>query len=99
MARSEINLNSPPNPLQTIAQLQQLPGIGEWTANYIAMRALRWPDAFPAGDIVLHTALGLRNEKSPTKRARAAELASQAWRPWRSYAVFRAWAGMLRPAS
>ena len=96
VARSEINLNSPPNPLQTIAQLQQLPGIGEWTANYIAMRALRWPDAFPAGDIVLHTALNLRNEKSPTKRARAAELASQSWRPWRSYAVFRAWAGMLR---
>ncbi len=95
----ELNLNSPPNPLQVIAQLQELPGIGEWTANYIAMRALRWPDAFPAGDIVLHTALNLRDEKSPTKRARAAELASQAWRPWRSYAVFRAWAGLLRPAS
>ena len=99
VASGELNLNSPPNPLQVIEQLQELPGIGEWTANYIAMRALRWPDAFPAGDIVLHTALNLRNEKSPTKRARAAELASQAWQPWRSYAVFRAWAGMLRPAS
>jgi AraC family transcriptional regulator, regulatory protein of adaptative response / DNA-3-methyladenine glycosylase II len=96
VASGEINLNSPPNPLHVIEQLQALPGIGEWTANYIAMRALRWPDAFPAGDIVLHTALSLRNEKSPTKRARAAEAASLAWRPWRSYAVFRAWAGMLR---
>lgn len=96
VASGALNLNSPPNPLQVIEQLQQLPGIGEWTANYIAMRALRWPDAFPAGDIVLHTALDLRDEKSPTKRARAAELASLAWRPWRSYAVFRAWAGMLR---
>jgi AraC family transcriptional regulator, regulatory protein of adaptative response / DNA-3-methyladenine glycosylase II len=99
VASGELNLNSPPNPLQVISQLRALPGIGEWTANYIAMRALRWPDAFPAGDIVLHTALGLRDETSPTRRARAAELASLAWRPWRSYAVFRAWAGMLRKAS
>jgi AraC family transcriptional regulator, regulatory protein of adaptative response / DNA-3-methyladenine glycosylase II len=80
-----------------IEQLQMLPGIGAWTAQYIAMRALRWPDAFPAGDIALHHALGWREEKSPTKRARLAEQASQAWRPWRSYAVFRVWAGLHRP--
>jgi AraC family transcriptional regulator, regulatory protein of adaptative response / DNA-3-methyladenine glycosylase II len=74
--------------------LQSLPGIGAWTAHYIAMRALRWPDAFPAGDIALHNALGLRDTQSPTKRAALAEAASQAWRPWRSYAVFRIWAGL-----
>ena len=68
----------------TIAALQALPGIGAWTAQYIAMRALRWPDAFPAGDIALQKALGVTN-------ARAASEASQAWRPWRSYAVLRAW--------
>jgi AraC family transcriptional regulator, regulatory protein of adaptative response / DNA-3-methyladenine glycosylase II len=96
VASGELNLNSPPNPLHVISQLTALPGIGEWTANYIAMRALRWPDAFPAGDIVLHTALRLRDEKSPAKRARAAEQASQSWRPWRSYAVFRIWAGLHR---
>jgi AraC family transcriptional regulator, regulatory protein of adaptative response / DNA-3-methyladenine glycosylase II len=96
VAYGELNLNSPPNPLQVIEHLQELPGIGEWTANYIAMRALRWPDAFPAGDIALHNALGLREEKSPTKRAKQAEEASQAWRPWRSYAVFRVWAGLHR---
>jgi AraC family transcriptional regulator, regulatory protein of adaptative response / DNA-3-methyladenine glycosylase II len=96
VANGELNLNSPPQPLKVIEQLQKLPGIGEWTANYIAMRALRWPDAFPAGDIALHNALGLRDEKSPTKRARQAEAASQAWRPWRSYAVFRVWAGLHR---
>lgn len=95
VASGELNLNSPPNPLKTIARLQELPGIGEWTAHYIAMRALRWPDAFPAGDIALHNALGLRAEKSPTKRAKLAEAASQAWRPWRSYAVFRIWVGLL----
>ena len=68
----------------TLAALQALPGIGDWTAQYIAMRALRWPDAFPAGDIALQKALGVTT-------ARAAAEASQAWRPWRSYAVLRAW--------
>lgn len=72
----------------TMAQLTALPGIGDWTAHYIAMRALRWPDAFPAGDVALHNALGVRGAPHP---ARAAEARSQAWRPWRSYAVLRAW--------
>lgn len=74
----------------TLAALQELPGIGDWTAQYIAMRALRWPDAFPAGDVALHKALGVQHSKNP---AREAEAASQAWRPWRSYAVLRAWHG------
>jgi AraC family transcriptional regulator of adaptative response / DNA-3-methyladenine glycosylase II len=75
----------------TIEALKQLPGIGDWTAQYIAMRALRWPDAFPAGDVALHKALGVQGGGSP---ARAALTASQAWKPWRSYAVIRAWAAM-----
>ena len=74
---------------QTTAALCALPGIGDWTAQYIAMRVLRWPDAFPAGDVALHKALAVQGEKNP---ARAATEASQAWRPWRSYAVLRAWA-------
>jgi AraC family transcriptional regulator, regulatory protein of adaptative response / DNA-3-methyladenine glycosylase II len=96
VANGTLNLNSPPQPLQVIEQLKALPGIGDWTAQYIAMRALRWPDAFPAGDIALHNALDLRGELSPLRRARLAEDASQAWRPWRSYAVFRIWAGLHR---
>lgn len=72
----------------TITRLKALPGIGDWTAQYIAMRALRWPDAFPAGDVALQKALGVGRDRHP---ARAAEAASQAWRPWRSYAVIRAW--------
>ncbi|MDM0002025.1 AlkA N-terminal domain-containing protein [Variovorax sp. J22P240] len=68
----------------TLAALQALPGIGDWTAQYIAMRALRWPDAFPAGDVALQKALGVTT-------ARAAAEASLAWRPWRGYAVLRAW--------
>jgi AraC family transcriptional regulator of adaptative response / DNA-3-methyladenine glycosylase II len=68
----------------TIAALRALPGIGDWTAQYIALRALHWPDAFPAGDIALQKALGVTS-------ARAAAEASLAWRPWRGYAVLRAW--------
>jgi AraC family transcriptional regulator, regulatory protein of adaptative response / DNA-3-methyladenine glycosylase II len=75
----------------TIDVLKRLPGIGDWTAQYIAMRALRWPDAFPAGDVALHRALGVQAGPNP---ARAAQEASQAWKPWRSYAVIRAWAAM-----
>ncbi|MDF2464265.1 MAG: DNA-3-methyladenine glycosylase / DNA-O6-methylguanine--protein-cysteine S-methyltransferase [Ramlibacter sp.] len=75
----------------TIDALKEMPGIGDWTAQYIAMRALRWPDAFPAGDVALHKALGVQGKPNP---ARAAQEASLAWKPWRSYAVIRAWAAM-----
>lgn len=79
----------------TLATLQALPGIGPWTAQYIAMRALRWPDAFVAGDVALQKALGVRDAKNP---AGAAEQASERWKPWRSYAVVRAWASLAQPA-
>ena len=64
--------------------LRALPGIGEWTVQLIAMRALAWPDAFPATDIGVMKALGTRD-------AKAIAALSQAWRPWRSYAVMRLW--------
>jgi AraC family transcriptional regulator of adaptative response / DNA-3-methyladenine glycosylase II len=72
------------NPEATIERLAELPGIGQWTANYIAMRALRWPDAFPKEDIALRKNLG-------GVTAKKAEAMSQAWRPWRSYAVLHIW--------
>ena len=77
----------------TLAALQALPGIGSWTAQYIAMRALRWPDAFVAGDVALQNALGVRGATNPQQ---AAEAASQRWKPWRSYAVVRAWASLAK---
>jgi len=82
----------------TTAALCELPGIGDWTAQYIAMRALRWPDAFPAGDVALHKALGVQGER---RAAQAAAEASEAWRPWRSYAVIRAWTlgGTVAPSA
>jgi AraC family transcriptional regulator of adaptative response / DNA-3-methyladenine glycosylase II len=88
VAEKRIALHGGVDVQETITALKELPGIGDWTAQYIAMRALRWPDAFPAGDIALHKALHVQEEKNPT---RAAEAASQIWKPWRSYAVIRAW--------
>ena len=64
--------------------MRALPGIGEWTAQLIAMRALAWPDAFPASDIGVLNALGTRDAKAVAERA-------EAWRPWRAYAVMRLW--------
>lgn len=89
-----ISLRAGGDVAQTMDALQAMPGIGPWTASYIAMRALRWPDAFPSGDVALQTALGLRQHKSP---ALEAERLSQPWRPWRSYAVVRAWHTLSSP--
>ena len=71
-------------PERTVEQLVQLPGIGDWTAQYVAMRALAWPDAFPAGDLVLRKALG----GVSTAGARAL---AEPWRPWRAYAALHLW--------
>ena len=92
VAEKRLQLNSGSDVQATIKQLKTLPSIGDWTAQYIAMRALRWPDAFPAGDVALHKALGVQALKNP---ARQAEAASLIWKPWRSYAVIRAWIGTL----
>jgi AraC family transcriptional regulator of adaptative response / DNA-3-methyladenine glycosylase II len=89
VAAGKLALHPGSNLQQTLATVQALPGFGDWTAQYIAMRALGWPDAFPAGDVALHKALALQNETSPAKAALAA---SSTWQPWRSYAVVRAWA-------
>lgn len=80
------------HPEDAIARLAQLPGIGRWTAEYIAMRALRWPDAFPTGDIALRSRLGGLSTKD-------AERLSERWRPWRSYAVMLIWRMAPRPAA
>jgi AraC family transcriptional regulator of adaptative response / DNA-3-methyladenine glycosylase II len=71
-----------------IGRLRALPGIGEWTAEYIAMRALREPDAFPAADIGL-----LRASATADGRPTPAELLvrAAAWRPWRAYAALHLW--------
>jgi AraC family transcriptional regulator of adaptative response / DNA-3-methyladenine glycosylase II len=69
---------------ETMTQLKTLPGIGEWTAQYIAMRALCWPDAFPHTDLGIYKALGETNPKRVLETA-------ETWRPWRAYAVMHLW--------
>jgi len=67
-----------------LEKLRQIPGIGDWTAQYVAMRALGEPDALPTGDLGLLRALGLETSRQLEKRA-------EAWRPWRSYASMYLW--------
>jgi len=76
------------SPDDFIAALCELPGIGPWTAHYIAMRALSWPDAFPPNDVAVLKAMRLL---FGTQNQRDADAQAQAWRPWRAYAVLRLW--------
>jgi AraC family transcriptional regulator of adaptative response / DNA-3-methyladenine glycosylase II len=72
----------------TVAALTALPGVGPWTAHYVAMRAAREPDAFPSGDLVLRKRAGGGAEPLT---ARALEARAEAWRPWRAYAAMHLW--------
>ena len=74
----------------SIAKLVALPGLGPWTAHYIAMRVLREPDAFPASDIGLLRALTDAEGRRPTAKELMAR--AEAWRPWRAYAAQHLWA-------
>ena len=87
LADGHLSLDASADVPTTLAALTALPGIGDWTAQYIAMRGLRHPDAFPAGDLVLRKQAGdgaTITEKQLRDRA-------EAWRPWRSYAVIQLW--------
>lgn len=84
LASSELTLTPGVDVPATIEKLKTIPGIGEWTAQYIAMRALTWPDAFPHTDLGVMKALGERNPKQILARGAA-------WRPWRAYAVLHLW--------
>jgi len=69
---------------ESIASLTALPGIGPWTAHYIAMRALREPDAFPHSDLGVRKAAGMISDRELLARA-------EAWRPYRAYATMLLW--------
>jgi AraC family transcriptional regulator, regulatory protein of adaptative response / DNA-3-methyladenine glycosylase II len=74
----------------TLQALRDLPGVGEWTAQVIAMRCLAWPDAWPNTDVALMNALGSREPKT-------LEALAEPWRPWRAYAVMRLWHSIENP--
>jgi AraC family transcriptional regulator, regulatory protein of adaptative response / DNA-3-methyladenine glycosylase II len=81
---SKITFEGVVAPDDFLSRLCQIPGIGTWTAQYIAMRALGEPDAFPSGDIGLLRALSLNSSVELERRA-------EAWRPWRAYATMYLW--------
>jgi AraC family transcriptional regulator, regulatory protein of adaptative response / DNA-3-methyladenine glycosylase II len=83
VAAGELALGHSPRIDSSIEALQRIPGIGAWTSQYIAMRSLQWPDAFPSGDLILRKTAAL-NESQLRSRA-------EAWRPWRSYAAHYLW--------
>jgi AraC family transcriptional regulator of adaptative response / DNA-3-methyladenine glycosylase II len=89
VARDGLRLEPSGDVESTLARLRELPGIGDWTAQYVAMRALGWPDAFPAGDLGLRAALG-------GVSASAAVRVAERWRPWRAYAVMHLWSDHTR---
>jgi len=71
---------------ETLDALRAIRGVGEWTVQYIAMRALCWPNAFPAGDAVLKRQLGLADHRAVLDHA-------ERWAPWRAYATLHLWRG------
>jgi AraC family transcriptional regulator of adaptative response / DNA-3-methyladenine glycosylase II len=95
LAGGDIDLGVGCDSHEVVEQLQSIRGVGEWTATYIAMRALRDPDAFPAGD------LGLRRSfaRAGGGDARALRERAETWRPWRAYATVQLWNQLSLPAS
>ncbi|MEU4542702.1 DNA-3-methyladenine glycosylase 2 family protein [Nonomuraea dietziae] len=82
VASGEIDLDGGQDPAEAVAALLRVPGIGPWTAGYISLRALRDPDAWPSGDLVLvkrMDALGIPQDHL------------ERWRPWRAYAALHLW--------
>ncbi|MFF0307445.1 DNA-3-methyladenine glycosylase 2 family protein [Streptosporangium sp. NPDC004379] len=82
VADGEIDLDGAQEPAEAVARLLEVPGIGPWTAGYIALRALRDPDAWPRGDLGLRRAmacLGIPDDHI------------ERWRPWRAYAALHLW--------
>lgn len=91
LARGELALDGGADRAEVRRELMALPGVGPWTAEYIAMRALRDPDAFPASDLGVRRALerlGLDGSPAPAKAL------AERWRPYRSYAVAQLWASL-----
>lgn len=84
IASAELDLSPAADVERTLQKLQTLPGIGAWTANYIALRALAWPDAWPSGDVALIKSLGAKDR-------READTTAEQWRPWRGYATLHLW--------
>ncbi len=91
IASGELRIDGSAPLAESLEALCALPGFGDWTAQYVAMRALGEPDAFPAGDLGLRKALGKPGEPAAERDVRAS---ANAWRPWRSYAALWLWTSL-----
>jgi len=87
----DVALHPGVNVSEMVAALTSLKGIGEWTASYVALRALGDPDAFPSGDLGLQKAAALNSEKLSAK---ALSATAENWRPWRGYAALHLWSSL-----
>jgi len=90
VAGGRLALDGAAEPARLIEELTALPGVGRWTAHYLAMRALGWPDAFPEDD------LGLRRALGDVSGAEARAIA-EPWRPWRAYGATYLWTARSKP--
>jgi AraC family transcriptional regulator of adaptative response / DNA-3-methyladenine glycosylase II len=88
-ADGDIDFDTAQDPEEFCRRLQEIRGICEWTAEYVAMRALKHPDAFPASDLGLIKAMG-----DEVEGAKDLKLRAESWRPWRSYAALLLWSSL-----
>jgi AraC family transcriptional regulator, regulatory protein of adaptative response / DNA-3-methyladenine glycosylase II len=91
LANGEVRIDGGADPSEALTRLVAIPGIGPWTAAYVAMRGFHDPDAFPHGDAGLRRALmALGHPNDP----RSVTDLQQRWRPWRAYATLQLWTSL-----
>jgi 3-methyladenine DNA glycosylase/8-oxoguanine DNA glycosylase len=90
MVSGSLQLDTAAELSRFVDTLTAIPGIGDWTANYLAMRALGEPDAFPASDLGIMKALQIGDSRPTVKQV---TVRAEAWRPWRAYAAIYFWQG------
>jgi AraC family transcriptional regulator of adaptative response / DNA-3-methyladenine glycosylase II len=93
VARGRLRLDSSLGLDDAVQRLSALPGIGEWTAQYVALRAFGEPDAFPAGDLGLRRALA---DDAGMPSTPLLSRMAESWRPWRGYAAVHLWTSEAR---
>jgi AraC family transcriptional regulator of adaptative response / DNA-3-methyladenine glycosylase II len=98
VARGQLELDASHGLDEAISRLRAIPGIDDWTANYIAMRALRETDAFPSDDLALRRALSTSEGGESLVSVRELTKIADEWRPWRAYAAMHLWASLAGAA-
>jgi AraC family transcriptional regulator of adaptative response / DNA-3-methyladenine glycosylase II len=90
VCNGSVSFDNAQDPEDFRRSLTSIRGVGDWTAQYVAMRALKYPDAFPASDLGLLKAIGVSGNAGIKELRQRAE----SWRPWRSYAAMLLWSSL-----